>query len=147
VITVNFKCFAQGTIHSLWTLSSDSESYHDHSPKTEEHIDQVEISKPRISQPPGEAECKDGLLHDNNGKSPSKKTSKEKSSQKQIDVKGCTPVKGKITKGNIKGTGVKWLIFYFYEKYEILLYLHAYEFEICFCLPFCTRSIWKGDRW
>ncbi|KAK2390914.1 double-stranded DNA binding protein [Trifolium repens] len=94
----------KGTVHSLWTLSSDSESYHDHSPKTEEHIDQVEISKPRISQPPGEAECKDGLLHDNNGKSPSKKTSKEKASQKQIDVKGCTPVKGKITKGNIKGT-------------------------------------------
>ncbi|PNX92378.1 DNA-binding protein bin4 [Trifolium pratense] len=95
----------KGTIHSLWTLSSDSESYHDRIPKTEDHIDQVEISKPQISQPPGKVEYKDGLLHDHNGKSPSKKATKEKSSQKQIDVEeGSTPVKGKKTKGSVKGT-------------------------------------------
>jgi hypothetical protein len=88
----------------MWELSSDSESCRDHSPKTEDHIDQVE-TKP---QPSGE----DGL-RGNDGKSPSKKASKAKASQKQIDVEDCTPVKGKKTKVNAKGKGTKWFIFNF----------------------------------
>ncbi|CAK8574423.1 unnamed protein product [Lathyrus sativus] len=88
-------------IHSLWELSSDSESYRDHIPKTEDHIDQVETSKPQISPPPGEVECGDGL-HDKDGKSPSKKVSKAKTSQKKIMG---TPVKGKKTKVNVNGKG------------------------------------------
>ncbi|RDY07313.1 DNA-binding protein BIN4, partial [Mucuna pruriens] len=89
------------SIHSIWTLSSDSESFHDHSPKREDHIDQVETLQPLIS---GEGECGDGVLG-NDGKSPSKKGSKEKSSQKQIDVEGHTPVKGKKIKASAKGKG------------------------------------------
>jgi len=92
----------------LWELSSDSESCRDHSPKTKDHIDQVE-TKPQISQPPDE----DGLLRDNDGKSPSKKASKAKASQKQTDIEDCTPVKGKKTKVNAKRKGMKWLIFIF----------------------------------
>lgn len=88
------------SIHSIWELSSDSESCRDHSPKTEDQIDQVE-TKPQTSQPPGE----DGLLRDNDGKSPSKKASKAKASQKQTVLEDCTPVKGKKTKVNAKGKG------------------------------------------
>ncbi|XP_058774517.1 DNA-binding protein BIN4 [Vicia villosa] len=91
-------------IHSLWELSSDSESCQDHIPKTEDHIDQVETSKPQISQAPAKVECGDGL-HDKDGKSPSKKASKAKTSQKQIMVEGSTPVKGKKTKVNVNGKG------------------------------------------
>lgn len=89
------------SIHSIWTLSSDSESFHDHSPKREDHID-VETSQHQRS---GEGECGDGLIIGNDGKSPSKKGSKEKSSQKQIDVEGHTPVKGKKIKASPKGKG------------------------------------------
>lgn len=96
----------------MWALSSDSESCREHSPKTEDHIDQVE-TKPQISQPPAEVDCGDGLLPDNDEKSPSKKASKAKSSQKQIKVEGSTPVKGKKTKVTAKGKGTKWLIFNF----------------------------------
>lgn len=92
-------------------MSSDSESFHDHIPKTEDHIDQVETSQPQIFQPPGDGECGDGLLPDNNQKSPSKKASEKKSSQKQIDVEGSTPVKEKKTKGNTNGKCMEWLIF------------------------------------
>ncbi|CAL5210370.1 unnamed protein product [Lathyrus oleraceus] len=91
-------------IRSLWELSSDSESYRDHIPKTEDDIDQVETSKPQISPPPSEVECRDGLP-DKDGKSPSKKVSKAKTAQKQIMVEGCTPVKGKKTKVNVNGKG------------------------------------------
>ena len=44
----------------------------------------------------------DGLVL---GKSPSKKGSKEKSSQKQIDIEDHTPVKGKEIKASAKGKG------------------------------------------
>lgn len=93
------------SIHSIWTLSSDSESCHDHSPKREDHIDQVETSQHQIPQFLGDGECEDGFVFGNDGKSPSKKASKEKSSQKQIDDEGHTPVKGKKTKGSAKGKG------------------------------------------
>ncbi|XP_019437290.1 PREDICTED: DNA-binding protein BIN4 isoform X2 [Lupinus angustifolius] len=63
------------SIHSIWQLSSDSESCHDHSPKREDHT------------------------------SLSKKASKEMSSQKQTDDKGHKPVQGKKTKGSAKGKG------------------------------------------
>ncbi|KAG5019297.1 DNA-binding protein BIN4-like isoform X2 [Glycine soja] len=89
------------SIHSIWTLSSDSESFHDHSPKRD-HIDQVETSQHEISD---EGECGDGLVFGNDGKFPSKKGSKEKSSQKQIHVEGHTPVKGKEIKASAKGKG------------------------------------------
>ncbi|KAL2339520.1 hypothetical protein Fmac_007460 [Flemingia macrophylla] len=89
------------SIPSIWTLSSDSESFHDHSPKREHHIDQVETSHHRIS---GEGEGGDGLVLGNDGNSPSKKGSEERSYQQQIDVKG-TPVKGKKIKASAKGKG------------------------------------------
>ncbi|XP_057445047.1 DNA-binding protein BIN4-like [Lotus japonicus] len=91
------------SIHSIWNLTSDSESCHDHSPKGEDHIDQVETSQQQISQILGEGERGDGISLGKDGKSPSKKTSKEKSLQKQIDTEGCTPVKGKKIKGSAKG--------------------------------------------
>lgn len=72
----------------------------------------METSKPQISPPPSEVECRDGLP-DKDGKSPSKKVSKAKTAQKQIMVEGCTPVKGKKTKVNVNGKGMKWLIFTF----------------------------------
>ncbi|KAJ1400568.1 putative DNA-binding protein BIN4-like isoform X2 [Sesbania bispinosa] len=103
------------SIHSIWTLSSDSESFHDHSPKKEDHTDHVETSPHQISQFQDDGECGDELFLDNDGKSPSKKASKEKSpakkaskeksSQKQIDVEGHTPVKGKKMKDSAKGKG------------------------------------------
>ncbi|XP_020229104.1 DNA-binding protein BIN4 isoform X2 [Cajanus cajan] len=89
------------SIHSIWTLSSDSESFHDQSPKREDHIDQVETSHHQIS---GEGEGGDGLVIGNDGKSPSKKGSKEKSSQKQKNVEG-TPIKEKKIKASAKGKG------------------------------------------
>ncbi|KAJ1387491.1 putative DNA-binding protein BIN4-like isoform X2 [Sesbania bispinosa] len=102
------------SFHSIWTLSSDSESFHDHSPKKEDHTNHVETSPHQISQFQDDGECGDELVLDNDGKSPSKKASKEKSpakkaskeksSQKQIDVDGHTPVKGK-KKDSAKGKG------------------------------------------
>ncbi|KAK7317053.1 hypothetical protein RJT34_00967 [Clitoria ternatea] len=83
------------SIHSIWTLSSDSESCHDNSPKREDQIDQVETSQHEMSQFLG-GENGDGLIA---GKSPSKKASKEKSSPKQ------TPAKGKKIMGSAKGKG------------------------------------------
>lgn len=64
----------------------------------------------QISQSPGEGECGDGFVVDKDGKSPSKTVSKEKSSQKQIDLEGRSPVKGKKTKGKTKGKGMIWLM-------------------------------------
>ncbi|XP_061356663.1 DNA-binding protein BIN4 [Gastrolobium bilobum] len=91
------------SIHSIWTLSSDSESCHDHSPKGEDHIDRVETSPHHISQFLGEGENGDELVLGNDEKSPSKKVSKGKSLQKQIDVDGYTPEKGKKIKGSAMG--------------------------------------------
>ncbi|KAK7353478.1 hypothetical protein VNO80_18925 [Phaseolus coccineus] len=88
------------SIHSAWTLSSDSESFHDHSPKREDHTDQVETSQHQLS---GEEDSADGLVFGNEGNCPSKKGSKEKSSQKQIDIDSHTPVKGKKIKGSAEG--------------------------------------------
>ncbi|QCE15427.1 hypothetical protein DEO72_LG11g2438 [Vigna unguiculata] len=85
------------SIQSVWTLSSDSESFHDHSPKGEDHIDQVETSQPQLSD---EEDSADGLVF---GKYPSKKGSEEKSSKKQIDIDSHTPVKGNKIKGSEKG--------------------------------------------
>lgn len=79
----------------------------------------METSKPQISQAPGEVECGDGL-HDKDGKSPSKKASKAKTSQKQIMVEGSTPVKGKKTKVNVNGKGMRWLIFTFKKKMQYI---------------------------
>ncbi|XP_047148018.1 DNA-binding protein BIN4 [Vigna umbellata] len=89
----------KGSIHSVLTLSSDSESFHDHSPKGD-HTDQVKTSQPQLS---GEEDSADGLVFRNVGKYPSKKDSEEKSSQKQIDTDSHTPVKGKKIKGSEKG--------------------------------------------
>ncbi|ESW08370.1 hypothetical protein PHAVU_009G040200 [Phaseolus vulgaris] len=85
------------SIHSAWTLSSDSESFHDHSPKREDHTDQVETSQHQIS---GEEDSADGLVFGKDRNCPSKKGSKEKSSQKQVDIDSHTPVKGKKIKGS-----------------------------------------------
>jgi len=92
--------FSQESIHSAWTLSSDSESFHDHSPKREDHTDQVETSQHQLS---GEEDSADGLVFGNDRNFPSKKGSTEKSSQKQIDINSHTPVKGKKIKGSAKG--------------------------------------------
>ena len=62
----------------------------------------METSQHEISD---EGECGDGLVFGNDGKFPSKKGSKEKSSQKQIHVEGHTPVKGKEIKASAKGKG------------------------------------------
>ena len=59
----------------------------------------METSQHEISD---EGECGDGLVFGNDGKFPSKKGSKEKSSQKQIHVEGHTPVKGKEIKASAK---------------------------------------------
>nr|KYP53799.1 DNA-binding protein BIN4 [Cajanus cajan] len=61
----------------------------------------VETSHHQIS---GEGEGGDGLVIGNDGKSPSKKGSKEKSSQKQKNVEG-TPIKEKKIKASAKGKG------------------------------------------
>ncbi|CAJ1974509.1 unnamed protein product [Sphenostylis stenocarpa] len=90
------------SIHSVWTLSSDSESLHDHSPKREDHTDQVESSQHQLS---GAEDSADGLVFGKDGKVPSKNGSKEKSSQKQIDEDSQTPVKGKKIKGSAKEKG------------------------------------------
>ncbi|KAK7410792.1 hypothetical protein VNO78_01885 [Psophocarpus tetragonolobus] len=90
------------SIHSISILSSDSESFHDHSPKKENDIDQVETSQHQIS---GKGESGDGVVLGNDDKSPSKKGSKVKSSQKQIDVEGHFPVKGKKVKASSKEKG------------------------------------------
>uniref|UniRef100_A0A0R0KI25 DNA-binding protein BIN4 n=1 Tax=Glycine max TaxID=3847 RepID=A0A0R0KI25_SOYBN len=66
----------------------------------ESNIDKHIDHKHEIS---GEGECVDGLVL---GKSPSKKGSKEKSSQKQIDIEDHTPVKGKEIKASAKGKGI-----------------------------------------
>ncbi|KAK7350785.1 hypothetical protein VNO77_09735 [Canavalia gladiata] len=93
------------SIRPIWTLSSDSESCHDQSPKREDHIDEVETSQPQVSQLLGGGECGDGLVPGNDGKSPAKRASRKKSLQNQIDVEGHTPVKGKEIKGSAKGKG------------------------------------------
>ncbi|KAF1865080.1 hypothetical protein Lal_00004454 [Lupinus albus] len=93
------------SIHSIWQLSSDSELCHDHSPKREDHTNQVETSQNQIPQFLDDGECGDGFALGSDGESPSKKDSKEMSSQKQIDDKGHKPVQGKKTKGSAKGKG------------------------------------------
>ncbi|XP_027338537.1 DNA-binding protein BIN4 [Abrus precatorius] len=90
------------SIHSIWTLSSDSESCHDQSPKEEDHIDHAETSQHQRSQFLGR-EHGDALVIGNDRKSPSKKASKKKSSQEQIDVESHTPAKEKKIKGSAKG--------------------------------------------
>ena len=110
-------------------LSSDSESCHDQGPKREGHIDEVETSQQQIPQLIGEGECKDRIILGNDGKSPSKKASKEKSSQKPTDVEGHTPVKGKKTKGSAKERGMKWVNFG-HIRCNISLLCHICGFEM-----------------
>ncbi|XVE64526.1 hypothetical protein DITRI_Ditri07aG0107600 [Diplodiscus trichospermus] len=76
--------------HSIWKLSSDSESSHDHSPKTTEKIS--------LSQESGEAN--DPVLTGKGEKSPRKKTSKGKSLKKGLKSGSQTPKKEKNMNDN-----------------------------------------------
>lgn len=106
----------------------------------------METSQQQISQIPGEGERGDGISIGKDGKSPSKKTSKEKSSQKQIDTEGCTPVKGKKIKGSAKGKGTKTVNSeYSKNRYKISLqsHLHACGFEIV--IPYHFMRVTCGN--
>ncbi|XP_025631524.1 uncharacterized protein [Arachis hypogaea] len=93
------------SVYPILSLSSDSESCLDHSPKKEIRNNQVEASQQQIPQLISE-EAKDKIILGNDGKSPSRKGSKGKSSQKPIHVEeDHSPVKGKKTKGSAKERG------------------------------------------
>lgn len=93
-------------MHSIWTLSSDSETC-DHSPKREDIINQVETYGHQKFESLDEENCGHEVLIDNDGKSPSKKHSNEKPSQKQ-NVDDNTILSGKKTKGRAKGKGMNY---------------------------------------
>ncbi|KAI4306596.1 hypothetical protein L6164_029857 [Bauhinia variegata] len=92
------------SIHSVWTLSSDSESYHAHSPTREETINQVEISGHQKPEFPDE-DCEDAIVPGSVGKSPSKRAPKEKSSEQQLDIDDNELPKGKKIIGSMKRKG------------------------------------------
>ncbi|XP_020969219.1 LOW QUALITY PROTEIN: DNA-binding protein BIN4-like [Arachis ipaensis] len=93
------------SVYRILNLSSDSESCLDRSPKKEIRNNQVESSQQQIPQLISE-EAKDKIILGNDGKSPCRKGSKGKSSQKPIQVEeDHSPVKGKKTKGSAKERG------------------------------------------
>ncbi|XP_020964727.1 uncharacterized protein LOC107612570 isoform X1 [Arachis ipaensis] len=98
------------SVYPILSLSSNSESCLDHSPKKEIRNNQVEASQQQIPQLISE-EAKDKIILGNDGKSPSRKGSKGKSSQKPIHVEeDHSPVKGKKTKGSAKERGMEWVV-------------------------------------
>ncbi|XP_054788976.1 DNA-binding protein BIN4 [Prosopis cineraria] len=92
------------SIHSVWTLSSDSESC-DHSQKWEDRINEQETYACQKLEFLGEEKCGDEVLIGKDGKSPSKKESEEKLPQKQIHQDDHTPHNTRSTKGGAKGKG------------------------------------------
>ncbi|KAI9102091.1 hypothetical protein K1719_023601 [Acacia pycnantha] len=92
------------SIHSVWTLSSDSESC-DHSPERDVHNNGQEAYAYQKSEFLDEEKCEDEVLIGKDGRSPLKKESKEKLPQKQIHQDDHTPLNAKSTKGRAKGKG------------------------------------------
>ncbi|XP_017623994.1 DNA-binding protein BIN4 [Gossypium arboreum] len=80
--------------HSIWTLSSDSESSPGHSPQGKQKVS--------LSQESGEAS--DPVLTGRANRSPLKKTSKGKSPKKGVKARGQTPKKEKNVKDDAKIT-------------------------------------------
>lgn len=100
ILSFSFSSFKE-SIHSVWALSSDSESC-DHSPKRKDHINQVETYGHHKIESLDEEKNGEEVLIDNGGKSPSEKHPKEKPSQKQNLDDNTTPKKTKV---GAKGKG------------------------------------------